>query len=77
MGLGLKRILLVILSLIGGVVGVFFVLLLLNITYDAGVTLERYGLSYAVLTGVPLALLIGVWLDYFMGTHLLDSGDEA
>jgi hypothetical protein len=73
----MKRILLVILSLIGGVAGVFFVLLLLNVTYDAGVTLERYGMSYAILTAVPLALLIGVWLDYFMGTHLLGNGDEA
>lgn len=73
----MKRVVLVILSLIGGAAGVFFVLTLLNVTYDAGVTLERFGITYAILTGVPLALLIGVWLDYFMGTQLLDSGDDA
>lgn len=74
MDLGLKRVLLVILSLVGGVGGVFGIFALLNLAYNARVSFERYGATYFILTAVPLALLIGVWLDYFMGTGLLPSG---
>jgi hypothetical protein len=73
MDLGLKRVLLVALSLAGGVLGVFGVIGLLNLAYDANVTLARYGTAYAVLTGLPIALLVAVWLDYFMGTGLLPN----
>jgi hypothetical protein len=77
MSVGLKRILLVILSVAGGVAGVFGIFALLNVAYHAGVDLQRYGTTYAILTGVPLALLVGVWLDYFLGTGILpDPGDE-
>ncbi len=74
MDLGLKRVLLVVLSLAGGVAGVFGVLALLNVAYNAYVTPERYGLTYMILTGLPLALLVGVWLDFFMGTGILKEG---
>lgn len=71
MDLGLKRALLVVLSIVGGVVGVFLVLGFLNLAYGANVNLARYGTVFAVLTALPLALLVGVWLDYFMGTGIL------
>jgi len=71
MDLGLKRVLLVVLSIAGGVAGVFLVLGFLNLAYGANVNLERYGMTFAVLTAVPLALLVAVWLDYFMGTGIL------
>lgn len=71
MGVGLKRVLLIILSLVGGVAGVFLVLGILNVAYGANVDLERYGMTFAILTAVPIALFIGVWLDYFMGTQIL------
>ncbi len=76
MDIGLKRVLLVVLSLGGGVAGVFAVLGLLNVAYGAGVTLERYTATFAILTGLPLTLLVAVWLDYFMGTGILKEGPE-
>ena len=77
MDLGLKRVLLVVLSLAGGVIGMFGVIGLLNLAYNAGVTLERFGTAYAILTALPLALLVAVWLDYFMGTGLLPNENPA
>jgi hypothetical protein len=76
MDMGLRRVLLVVLSLAGGVAGVFAVIGLLNVAYGAGVTLERYTATYAILTGLPLALLVGVWLDYFLGTGILREGPQ-
>ncbi len=76
MDIGLKRVLLIILSLAGGIGGVFAVFGLLDLAYNAHVTLERYGITYAILTGLPLALLVAVWLDYFMGTGILPEGPE-
>ena len=63
--------LLVVLSSAGGVAGVFLVLGFLNLAYGANVNLERYGMTFAVLTAVPVALLVAVWLDYFLGTGFL------
>jgi hypothetical protein len=73
MDLGMRRLILVILSIIGGIAGVFAILSLLNAAYG-DVTIERYGVAYAVLTALPLAVLVGIWLDYFMGTKLLSDG---
>ena len=73
MDLGLRRLILVILSIIGGIVGVFAILALLNAAYG-DVTIERYGVTYAILTALPLAVLVGIWLDFFMGTKLLSDG---
>jgi len=47
------------------------VLGILNVAYGANVTLERYGTTFAILTAVPLALFVAIWLDYFMGTNIL------
>jgi hypothetical protein len=78
MDLGLKRVLLVVLSLGGGVAGTFGILGLLDAAYGAGIyaggVFDRYGASYFVLTAVPLALFCLVWLDYFLGTGVLSSG---
>jgi hypothetical protein len=73
MDLGLRRLILVIVSIVGGIAGVFVILSGLNAAYG-DVTIERYGLIYAVLTALPLAILIGIWLDYFMRTKLLSEG---
>ncbi|HEC21423.1 MAG TPA: hypothetical protein ENI95_00740 [Chloroflexi bacterium] len=77
MDIGLRRLILVILSLAAGVGGLFLVLFFLNAIYNTNVTLARYGPTYAVLTALPLALLAAVWLDYFLGTGLLpEKGKE-
>jgi hypothetical protein len=36
-----------------------------------GMTIERYGTIYFLVTMVPLALVFVVWLDKFMGTKIL------
>lgn len=73
MDIGLKRLILVILSLVGGVAGVFAILAVLDAAYG-NVSIETYGAEYAVLTALPLAVFIGIWLDYFLGTRLLADG---
>ena len=52
------------------------IFLALNVLYNANVTLARYGTTFAVLTVIPIALFVAVWLDHFMGTNLLPSGPE-
>jgi len=81
MDLGLKRVLLVVLSIGGGIGATFGVLALLDAAYGAGIyatgVFDRYGSTYFVLTAIPLALFFLVWLDYFLGTGLLpDKGME-
>ena len=76
MDLGLRRLVLLLLSIGGGIVGLILIFLTLNLVYDANVTMARYGTTYAVLTVIPLALFIAIWLDHFMGTNLLPSGPE-
>lgn len=73
MDLGLKRAMLVILSLGGGVAGLFLVFGFLNLTYGAGVNFEEYGLTFSILTVIPIALFVAIWLDYFMGTGILEQ----
>jgi hypothetical protein len=73
MDLGMRRIVLVILSIVGGIGLTLGILSLLDFAYN-NVTLERYGTVYAVLTAIPLAVLVGIWLDLFMGTRLLSDG---
>ena len=74
MDLGLRRIILVLLSIGGGIVGLVVIFLTLNLVYGANVTLARYGYTFAVLTVLPLALFTAIWLDHFLGTNLLPSG---
>jgi hypothetical protein len=38
---------------------------------SAGITLERYGTGYFLVTMVPIALIFVTWLDRFMGTKIL------
>jgi len=71
MDLGLRRVLLAVLSIVGGVAGLFGIIGVLNLLWNANVTLERYGGVYAVVTALPIALLCAVWLDYFLQTNLL------
>ena len=73
MDLGMRRLVLVILSIVGGIAGVFAILALLDAAYG-NVSIETYGVTYAILTALPLAVLIGIWLDFFMGTRLLSEG---
>lgn len=75
MDLGLRRLILVVVSILGGIAGVFVLFFLLNITYNARVDVERYGYEYFALTALPLALLIGLWLDYFMRTGIIPEND--
>ncbi len=76
MGIGLRRLLLVILSIAGGIGLTFAILAGLNAAYG-DVDIQRYGSIYAILTAVPLAVLVGIWLDYFMKTNLLSEGADA
>jgi hypothetical protein len=76
MDLGLRRLVLVLLSIGGGIVGLVLIFLTLNLVYSANVTLARYGYTFAVLTVIPLALFVAIWLDHFMGTNLLPTGPE-
>ena len=72
MTLGLRRLLLVVLSILGGIGLVFVMFWLLNAFFPtADITLDRYGMEYFVLSALPLALLVGLWLNYFMRTGLI------
>lgn len=37
----------------------------------AGMTIEKYGVIYFLVTMIPLALVFVTWLDKFMGTGIL------
>lgn len=79
MSLGLRRLLLVVLSVLGGIGLVFVMFAILNAAYPtADITLDRYGNEYFILSVLPLALLVGLWLDYFMRTGLIpeDEGKQ-
>lgn len=73
MDIGLKRLVLILLSIAGGIAGTFGILLLINLAYHANVTPARYGTGYMILTAIPLSLLFGVWLDAFMKTKILET----
>lgn len=38
---------------------------------SAGITLEKYGFGYFIVTFVPIVLIFVTWLDAFMGTNIL------
>ncbi len=76
MDLGLRRILVVVLGILGGIGLVFAIFALLNAFYNAHVDFERYGAEYFVLTALPLALLVMLWLDYFMRTNIIPEVGE-
>jgi hypothetical protein len=79
MDLGLRRLVLVVLSILGGiglVYVMFFVInaalhVLLRLPITTEITAERFDTIYFVLSAFTLALLVGVWLDYFLHTGIL------
>jgi hypothetical protein len=82
MDLGMRRLLLVVLSIIGGIASVFLLFGLINIFLpligiNGSVDYESYDLTYFVLTAIPMALFVGLWLDYFMRTNVLPENDGA
>ncbi len=38
---------------------------------SAGMTLEKYGFGYFIVTCVPIILISVTWLDSFLGTKIL------
>jgi hypothetical protein len=36
-----------------------------------GMTLEKYGFGYFIVTYIPIVLIFVTWLDAFMGTNIL------
>ncbi len=38
---------------------------------SAGITLEKYGFGYFIVTFIPIVLIFVTWLDAFMGTNIL------
>jgi H+/Cl- antiporter ClcA len=76
MSLGLRRVLVLVLAVIGGVAGVYVIFALLNAVYNARVDFERYGATYFVLTALPLGLLVGLWMDYFLRAGIIPEVKE-
>ncbi len=75
MDIGIRRLILVVVSVGGGIGLTFGMLAGLDALYG-NVDLEHYGTIYFVLTALPLAVLVGIWLDYFLKTRLLSAGPE-
>jgi hypothetical protein len=73
MGIGTRRLILVIVSIAAGIGLTFGLLLFLDSQYG-DVNFERFGVEYFVLTALPLAVLVGIWLDFFLKTNLLSDG---
>ena len=76
MSLGLRRILVLVLSVIGGIAGVYVLFFLINAAYKANVDFDRFGATYFVLAAIPLGLLVGLWMDYFLRTGIIPERDE-
>lgn len=76
MALWFKRVVLVFLSLGGGIAGLLAIWAILNGVYQAGVDLDRYGVSYAIFTALPIAIFCAIWLDYFLDTGLLGPDQQ-
>lgn len=62
----MKRILLIVISLVLGALITFGILVFL-----LGTTVAEYGMLYFVLTTFFIAAAIGIWLDKFMETQFL------
>jgi hypothetical protein len=70
----MKRLLLVILSLIVGYALTYFIVIFLLQTTVAEFWTgpeQPVNIPYFILTGVFIALGVGIWLDKFMGTEIL------
>ena len=77
MGLGVRKVLVLILSVAGGFGGLYAMFALVNALYGAGMDWDRYGTAYSVLTIVPIAILVGIWLDYFFRAGFIPEPDES
>jgi len=73
MGIGIRRLILVIVSIAAGIGLTVGLLFFLDSQYG-DVNFERFGAEYFVLTALPLAVLVGIWLDFFLKTKLLSDG---
>lgn len=38
---------------------------------SAGITLEKFGFGYFIVSYIPIALIFVTWLDALMGTNIL------
>ena len=74
MSRGFKIFMLILLSIVFGVAGLFGTLALLNLVFNARVDLDRYGTVFAVTTAIPIGLLAAVWLDKLMNVGILPDG---
>lgn len=71
MDIGIRRVILVVVSLAAGLGLTFGLLFAINVTYEA-YTSET--LAYFIFTALPLAVLVGIWLDLLLKTRLLSEG---
>ena len=76
MDLGIRRIILVVVSIAAGLGLAFGLLVLIGVTYESYTSESPL---YFVFTAFPLAVLVGIWLDLLLKTRLLSAGpaDEA
>lgn len=61
----LRRLLLAVISLAIGTGATILITILV------GTTPAEYGSTYTFFTALSLAIAVGIWLDKFMGTHIL------
>ncbi|MCS6835062.1 MAG: hypothetical protein NZ750_03475 [Anaerolineae bacterium] len=77
--LNIKRLVVIVLSQILGfglgyliiTVGFDLLPLISSIQTPQGVSIERYGIIYFLVTAVPLGIIVMIWLDKFMDTKIL------
>lgn len=68
MSLLVKRILLVVLSLVAGFL---LTVAAVYLPFIADTNLEEYGTIYTFFTTLSLAIVVAIWLDKFMDTKIL------
>jgi hypothetical protein len=71
MDLSIRRIILVVVSIAAGLGMSFGGLVLIGVTFESYTSESPL---YFVFTAFPLAVLVGIWLDYFLKTRLLSEG---
>jgi uncharacterized membrane-anchored protein len=76
MSLGLRKILVLVLSVIGGIAGVYVMFYFINVFWKANVDFDRYGATYFVLTAIPIGLLVGLWMDFFLRAGIIPEHEE-
>lgn len=75
MDIGVRRVLLVVLSVGFGIAALFGVFGFLNLVYGAGtIGFHNYDPVFVIFTVLPMAVFAGVWLDYFLKTGVLPEG---